>query len=137
MKHDITITYSYIDGKRATGRLNFIGDGMVIPVISGPYGKGYAPLGEYSSTAYSGPKEIETVANAEAYAQYGVGFFIPIFPKFETDRFGLGIHPDGKILGSLGCIACHFESRQQVLYAYNMLANFIKYNDEMSILITQ
>jgi len=38
----------------------------------------------------------------------GWGFFVPIYPKFETNRGKkngrLGIHPDGGKPGTLGCI---------------------------------
>ena len=32
------------------------------------------------------------------------GFFVPIKADFETDRGDLGIHPDGNVYGTQGCI---------------------------------
>lgn len=32
------------------------------------------------------------------------GWFIPIIPLFDSDRTGLGIHPDGGTSGTAGCV---------------------------------
>jgi hypothetical protein len=34
----------------------------------------------------------------------GKGFFVPLTPQFKTNRTGLGIHPDGNVPGTQGCI---------------------------------
>lgn len=34
----------------------------------------------------------------------GKGFFIPLTPHFSTTRTGIGIHPDGNLPGTKGCI---------------------------------
>ena len=44
----------------------------------------------------------------------GKGFFVPIYPEFETDRGKsggrLGIHPDGNVYGTAGCIGLRSNS---------------------------
>ncbi len=71
--------------------------------ISGGYGKGALPDGDYTvktrnvvvgSTLKSGFKDKKS----------GEKWFIPIEPNFNTDRKGFGIHPDGGPTGTLGCI---------------------------------
>jgi len=72
------------------------------PVVSGPYGKGKAPKGRYKVDK---PKAIEaTEANKSFRDTEGLAWFAPITPLFQTDRTSLGIHPDGGVPGTLGCI---------------------------------
>lgn len=71
--------------------------------VSGPYGSGPLPSGKYTV-------EKRNVTNSTSLsASYkdkktGKAFFIPISPTFTTTRSGFGIHPDGNIAGTLGCI---------------------------------
>jgi hypothetical protein len=75
--------------------------------ISGPFGAGALPPGRYDI----GRREI-TNYTAQVDTAYrdksGKGFFVPIYPKFKTNRGKsggrLGIHPDGNKPGTLGCI---------------------------------
>jgi hypothetical protein len=34
----------------------------------------------------------------------GKGYFVPLTPHFSTTRTGIGIHPDGNVPGTQGCI---------------------------------
>lgn len=69
---------------------------------SGPYGEGPLPEGYYEVLVR------HTVFNkylSQSYRTHdGLGFFIPIQPTFDTHRSGFGIHPDGGVKGTLGCI---------------------------------
>lgn len=75
--------------------------------VSGPFGAGALPPGTYDV----GKKEI-TAYTSQIDISYrdktGMGFFLPIYPKFTTNRGKsggrLGIHPDGNKPGTLGCI---------------------------------
>ncbi|MEJ2046069.1 MAG: hypothetical protein P8X74_22950 [Reinekea sp.] len=75
---------------------------------SGPHGDAELPPGMY----LLGRREISQFTKSidKAYKDNatGYGFFIPIYPQFETDRGRkggrLGIHPDGNIPGTEGCI---------------------------------
>lgn len=76
-------------------------NGLPYQCKSGPWGKGALPAGEYDvgKLAMLNP---ETCAEGFVYEK--TAFWIPITPRFETDRTGLGIHPDGNVPGTLGCI---------------------------------
>jgi hypothetical protein len=75
--------------------------------ISGPFGAGALPPGLYDL----GRREV-TGYTANIDLSYrdktGRGFFVPIYPKFQTHRGRsggrLGIHPDGNKPGTLGCV---------------------------------
>ena len=75
--------------------------------ISGPFGAGPLPPGLYDI----GRREITDYTNKVDIPyrdKTGKGFFLPIYPKFNTNRGKvggrLGIHPDGNKPGTLGCI---------------------------------
>jgi hypothetical protein len=74
--------------------------------ISGPFGHGELPKGLYVVSR----REITPYSSnigAGYQDQNGKGFFIPIYPQFETFRGQngrLGIHPDGSVKGTKGCI---------------------------------
>ena len=90
-------------GKEAIGTLLWGQDSY--GAVSGPYEKGSAPLGDYAvetKKVVSGPTMDKGYCITDSQGK--LCFFIPITPKFQTDRNGLGIHPDGNVPGSLGCI---------------------------------
>lgn len=95
---------------------------------SGPWGKGGLPTGTYtvrwtklvegsalskgfskgmtldkSGTLKTSVKIMNPKDNTEVKRDL-TGFFVPIEPDFETKRGGLGIHPDGNVYGTQGCI---------------------------------
>ncbi len=84
--------------------------------ISGPYGKGKLPSGQYLITE---PVEIKSIANK--YNPYrdktGFAWWCRIKPQFETVRSGFGIHPDGNIPGTLGCIGIRLDNTKEVFDA--------------------
>lgn len=69
--------------------------------VSGPHGNGSLPEGYYDVFT---DKVVDDPNMGAAYCLGGICFFIPIQPKFETHRYGFGIHPDGNVPGTLGCI---------------------------------
>ena len=69
--------------------------------ISGPYGKGEIPEGNYDVEDLIRIKDDES---NNAYKKDGFPWWSPIEPNFKTIRNGLGIHPDGNKKGTLGCI---------------------------------
>jgi len=75
--------------------------------VSGPFGAGALPPGLYDIAR----REITDYTNKVDLPyrdKSGLGFFVPIYPKFNTNRGKsggrLGIHPDGNKPGTLGCI---------------------------------
>lgn len=91
-------------------------DGKIWPAVSGPYGKGKLPSGQYLITE---PVEIKSMASK--YDSYrdksGFAWWCRIKPLFETDRSGFGIHPDGNVPGTLGCIGIRLEVTREVFEA--------------------
>jgi len=87
--------------------LSWPSKGLRWGAISGPYGKGSLPSGLYDV----GRREVTGYTSAvdSPYRdKTGKGFFVPVYAKFETNRGKkdgrLGIHPDGNVPGTLGCI---------------------------------
>ena len=72
--------------------------------VSGPHGKGELPAGEY--TLKGSPVDVpEDHPQQASYCDdSGNCWWQPITPEFETTRTGLGIHPDGNVAGTAGCI---------------------------------
>ena len=71
--------------------------------ISGPHGKGALPVGTYRiKTRYA----VVGKALSNRYEDSVTlnRWFLPIEPQFLTPRDSFGIHPDGNIPGTLGCI---------------------------------
>lgn len=70
--------------------------------ISGKWGQGALPPGKYKVK-----KAVRLDRSASsAYAdKYGIKWWAKIEPDgWSTNRTGLGIHPDGSVPGTLGCI---------------------------------
>jgi len=71
--------------------------------ITGGFGLGPLPDGEY---------EVKTrnvvvgshLASGFENTLTGNRWFIPIIPRFASTRDGFGIHPDGNVPGTKGCI---------------------------------
>lgn len=92
-----------IDASWTSGFLHF--KGHQIPFMSGYWGNGSAPKGEYIAKNYR-------VDSGLAFSLFNVGFFLEIIPQFESGRTELGIHFDGGdgsdgkegFIGTLGCI---------------------------------
>jgi hypothetical protein len=68
------------------------------PAVSGPWGKGHLPDGPYTieRPVLTDEKPMKDVN--------GFGWKARLVPNFKTERFGLLIHPDGNVPGTLGCI---------------------------------
>jgi len=74
---------------------------MSVNAISGPYGNGAAPNGDYTVNNFETRTE-------SGYKRDNVGFKFDLNPTFDTKRTALQIHPDGNgpgtVVGTLGCI---------------------------------
>ena len=99
--------------------------------ISGPYGKGSAPVGEYSVAL---PLVIdERVEKNKPYTVNGFAFWCLLVPRFKTDRSGIGIHPDGNVKGTLGCIGIDSEEDQYLVFS--LLRVFHYFSTELFLII--
>ena len=90
-------------GSRVLGKLKW-GD-KEYDIITGGYGKGAIADGIYKIERYkvaAGNKD--TMASGYINPINGRGWFLPLTPQFTTVRHGLGIHPDGNLVGTLGCV---------------------------------
>lgn len=125
-KDKVVCRYNVIDdiNKYAEGQLYF--NNEIFKFISGKWGKGYAPKGKYKAYA-----DQLKHSDEKPYSQFNFGWYLPIGPQFETERFGLMIHPDGGVEGTLGCIGLHFESLDENVRCYNL---FRDYFDKETIL---
>ncbi|MCP3683799.1 MAG: hypothetical protein GY861_14030 [bacterium] len=112
--------------KKAQGTMYF--NGEVFEIISGPYGRGYAPRGNYK--AYSDQLKH---SDKKAYSQHDFGWYLPIGPQFETYRTGLMIHPDGNVKGSLGCIAINFLDLNENVKCYNLFRDYFEKNGILNV----
>jgi len=74
---------------------------------SGPFGLGVLPSGVYA-VGRNEVTDYTTSIGAAFQDGTGNGFFVPIYPGFSTTRGSiggrLGIHPDGNVPGTAGCI---------------------------------
>ncbi len=92
---------------RAKGVLTWDKKSLKWQAVSGPFGAGSLPAGLYEVSR----REITDYTNKVSKPfrdKTNKGFFIPIYPKFQTNRGKnggrLGIHPDGNTPGTEGCI---------------------------------
>jgi hypothetical protein len=87
--------------------------GRIYPAISGPYGKGELPSGEY---IIGRPVEIKSsLPKFDAYRdKSGLAWWCRLAPCFKTKRFGFGIHPDGNVPGTRGCIGIVLDDTRPV-----------------------
>ncbi len=86
-------------GTMATGEL--ILDGKSYSAISGPWPKGVLPNGTYVVKKYN---VVDQGLGAGFKSATGKQFFIPLTPPASVKRNGFGIHPDGNLEGTQGCI---------------------------------
>lgn len=101
------------DGKRWHGRLIDVEGNKTWNAVSGPYGKGAAPPGAYFIRRAMAVNP-EADENKPYKDKAGLAWFAQLDPQFETDRMGLGIHPDGNVPGTLGCIGIAEENTKDL-----------------------
>lgn len=91
-------TGSRIKGKLVWGAIEF-------NVITGGYGRGPLPDGSYVvETTKVAVGNQSNMKSGFVNPLTNRGWFIPLTPKFSTNRHGFGIHPDGNLPGTKGCV---------------------------------
>ncbi|MEH2563162.1 L,D-transpeptidase [Bradyrhizobium sp. AZCC 2289] len=102
MSFKYLITEYSANGTASKGTLNWDADSWV--VASGPFGNGTLPTGDYGvvkdQVSIAPPDDDMYIIDGEGK----LGFFIRLKPNFDTDRKGFGIHPDGGLPGTHGCV---------------------------------
>ena len=71
------------------------------PGVSGPHGNGPLPAGDYLGGSL---REKPDLPKSPFCDPSGNCWFYPLNPTFPTNRTALGIHPDGNVPGTAGCI---------------------------------
>jgi hypothetical protein len=87
------------------------------PAISGPWGKGSLPDGTYTI------QRPMLTSEPSMKDSNGFGWKARLEPSFSTERFGLLIHPDGGVTGTLGCIGIRRPCDTKPLYNDLMSTN--------------
>jgi hypothetical protein len=93
-----------LDPRKEDGKLISIEEqGHLFRARSGPWGRGPLPPGRY---VLGKPTALDPEAerNDPFTDEEGNAWWCPITPQFTTDRKSLGIHPDGSVNGTKGCI---------------------------------
>lgn len=91
-----------LEAGKWNGVLYALGTDKKWKACSGPHGKGSAPKGVYRIEK---PTPLEVGSSTLAYTDKGgFAWFAKMIPTFQTERTGFGIHPDGNVPGTLGCI---------------------------------
>lgn len=91
------------NGSRLYGTLKWID--VEYKCITGGYGLGPIPDGLFEVRvrhAVEGKKN--NMKSGYVNPLNNRGWFLPLNPKFSTSRTGFGIHPDGNLPGTKGCI---------------------------------
>ena len=86
-------------GLLAIGELKL--DGVSYEAISGPWQKGVLPNETYTVKKYN---VVASSDEAGYKSSTGKGWFIPLKQPANVKRSGFGIHPDGNVEGTAGCI---------------------------------
>jgi hypothetical protein len=74
--------------------------------VSGPHGKGRLPAGWYTVEVDRRTAQMRSGQLGDGYhdRETGLEWFVPLTPDQSIGRTGLGIHPDGNVPGTLGCV---------------------------------
>ena len=86
-------------GLMAKGTLT-LGD-ATYQAISGPWNKGMMPNGTHTVKKY---EVVASTDEAGYQSPTGKGWFIPLKQPASIKRSGFGIHPDGNVEGTAGCV---------------------------------
>lgn len=99
---EIEYVIESFEGKKTTGRLVWAAKELDSPAISGPHEKGSLPKGVYKAERN---KLVDQSGPNNAYCDgKDKCWFQAMNAPSTTDRNGFGIHPDGNVVGTEGCI---------------------------------
>ena len=86
------------------------------PARSGPFGRGRIDPGKYRLGPVTAidPNAVE---NEPFRDPCGLAWWCPLTPLFDTIRTGLGLHPDGNIPGTEGCVGITADNTRTLFFA--------------------
>jgi hypothetical protein len=99
---------------------------MQYECYSGGWGDGPLELGEYKVISLMKDEELKKMNTYNSYSLFDFGWFARLEPKFETKRTDLGMHPDGNIIGSLGCPVIPFENLEDNKKMFELIEDELK-----------
>lgn len=105
----------------------------IFHVISGKYGRGSIPIGIYNLEE---PVKLTDTTDYEAYKKEAIPWIAKLTPlgkcsDDQGERFGLAIHPDGNIEGTLGCIGI----KRHDMKCFNVLWGAWKKNKKVTVMV--
>lgn len=118
---DIEFVISKRTGKKAEGKLKWPAKSLEANALSGEHGKGYLPNGLYDAPR----NKLLDKPGEDSYCDKSSPkncWFQVCEPTFETDRTDLGIHPDGNIVGTRGCIGITDDETKEWYDAFYSIA---------------
>ena len=92
------------------------GSPYALPTNNGPL-----PEGEYTIDSLSTITSQTNPDDWQSFTLQNYGWFASITPLFITDRSNLGLHPDGGVEGSRGCIVQLFEDIESNVQCHNLI----------------
>lgn len=92
-------------------------NGRSYRAISGPFKNGTIETGKYRIET---KKVVSNIIDKAGFQSSGSnqGWFIPLIPLFDSNRSGLGIHPDGGQKGTEGCIGIQGQAAEMFWKAW-------------------
>ncbi|HEX8210824.1 MAG TPA: hypothetical protein VF584_11660 [Longimicrobium sp.] len=98
---DIEFVIETRTGKQAAGTLKWAAKSLSASAVTGPFGNGALPTGSYSAPR---AKLLDKPAKSSYCDSKDRCWMQVLEPQFATTRTDLGIHPDGGVAGTEGCI---------------------------------
>jgi len=107
--------------------------GQECKFISGRYGNGEAPVGNWKSDKLI-KYNLQQTPDREKMAQFGISWQIPFYTP-NTGRDCIAIHPDGNVEGTLGCIGLHFENADHAVRIYNVFRDWFETHKSVEVVV--
>ena len=105
--------------------------------VSGGWGNGPLEPGLYNITSVIRPAEMFQRKDKDAYTLFNVGWFASLTPLFQTERTALGIHPDGNVPGTLGCIGLPFANIDDNQRCWNLISGALEVRGIIDVEVIQ
>lgn len=117
-----TIANYTSNSRQANGTLSWASKNLSEEARSGPFGNGFLPVGTYTA------RRVELLDKSDAVYKdaQGLGWMQAMRPTFTTPRTDLGIHPDGNVPGTEGCIGLNAANTRPWYEAFRSVSDSIR-----------